>query len=160
MKYLLLLFSITFQGQVLHHQMLSSQGVSTKTPNGLIIRQTVGQQSLTGTSGNKDYVVMQGFQQNLWGKYIASNTIDAIDTIKMTTYPNPFTETINFQFSKPVADVITISIFDFLGRLIYEQNRTAVSDILTIDLSGLPTSEYLIRLKTKTLNYYTKIIKK
>lgn len=160
MKYLLLLFSITFQGQVLHHQMLSSQGVSTKTPNGLKIRQTVGQQSLTGTSGNKDYVVMQGFQQNLWGKYIASNTIDAIDTIKMTTYPNPFTETINFQFSKPVADVITISIFDFLGRLIYEQNRTAVSDILTIDLSGLPTSEYLIRLKTKSLNYYTKIIKK
>jgi hypothetical protein len=160
MKYLLLLFSITFHGQVLHHQMLSSQGISTKTPDGLIIRQTVGQQSLTGTSGNKEYVVMQGFQQSLWGKYIASNNVDAIEGITTTTYPNPFTQIINFQFSKPVADVISISIFDVLGRLIYEQKTKAVNDILTIDLSVLPTAEYLIRLKTTGLNYYTKIIKK
>ncbi|TRX27770.1 T9SS type A sorting domain-containing protein [Flavobacterium franklandianum] len=160
MKYLLLLFSITFQGQVLHHQMLSSQGISTKTPDGFLIRQTVGQQSLTGTSSNKEYVVMQGFQQSMWGKYIASNNVDAIQGITTTTYPNPFTQTINFQFSRPVADMISISIFDFLGRLIFEKNTKSVNDILTIDLMGLPTSEYLIHLKTNSLNYYTKIIKK
>jgi hypothetical protein len=159
MKYLLLLFSITFQGQVLHHQMLSSQGLSTKTLNGLIISQTVGQQSLTGTSANKDYAVMQGFQQSLWGKYIASNNVEAIEGIKTTTYPNPFTETINFQFSKPVTDIISISIFDVLGRLIYEQKKKSINNILTIDLASLPTSEYLIRLSTTNLNYYTKIIK-
>lgn len=160
MKYLLLLFSITFQGQVLHHQMISSQGLSTKTPEGLIIRQTVGQQSLTGTSGNKEFVVMQGFQQSLWGKYIASNNLETVGGITTTTYPNPFTESINFQFSKPVTDVISISVFDILGRMIYEQNKKAVNDILTIDLATLPTSEYLIHLKSSNLNYYTKIIKK
>ncbi len=159
MKYLLLLFSITFQGQVLHHQMISSQGLSTKTPDGLIIRQTVGQQSLTGTSGNKEYVVMQGFQQSLWGKYIASNHVDAIEGITTTTYPNPFTETINFQFSKPVTDAISISVYDVMGRLVYEQNKKAVNDILSIDLSELPTYEYLIRLRAANLNFYTKIIK-
>jgi hypothetical protein len=159
MKYLLLLFSVTFHGQILHHEMLSSQGISTKTSNGLIVRQTIGQQSLTGTSTNKDYVVMQGFQQSLWGKYIASNNIEAVEDIKTTTYPNPFTETINFQFSKPVTDVISISIFDVLGRLIYEQKKKAVNNVLTIDLASLPTSEYLVRLNTTKLNYYTKIIK-
>lgn len=159
MKYLFLLFSITFQGQVLHHQMLSSQGTSTKTANGLIISQTVGQQSLTGTSGNKEYVVMQGFQQSLWGKYIASNHIDAIEGVKTTTYPNPFIETVNFQFSKPVDDVISISVFDIMGRTVYEQKKKATNDVLSIDLGLLPTSEYLIRLSTTTFNYYTKIIK-
>jgi len=159
MKYLLLLFSITFQGQVLHHQMISSQGLSSKTPQGLIIRQTVGQQSLTGTSGNKEFVLMQGFQQSLWGKYIASNNLETIGGIKTTTYPNPFTDAINFQFSKPVIDEISITVFDILGRMIYEQNKKAVNDILTIDLATLPTSEYLIRLSTTNLNYYTKIIK-
>lgn len=159
MKYLLLLFSITFQGQVLHHQMLSSQGISTKTPDGLIIRQTVGQQSLTGTSGNKEYVVMQGYQQSLWGTYIASNHVDAIEGIATTTYPNPFTQNINFQFSKPVTDAISISVFDVMGRLVYEQDKKAVNNILSIDLSGLPTSEYLIRLRAANLNFYTKIIK-
>lgn len=159
MKYLFLLFSISFYGQVLHHQMISSQGLSTKTSNGLIVNQTVGQQSLTGTSTNTDYVVMQGFQQSLWGKYIASSTIETIEGIKTITYPNPFTKSINFKFSKSVSDIISISIFDVLGRLIYEQQEKAVNDILTIDLSRLPTSEYLIRLRTTSLNYYTKIVK-
>lgn len=159
MKYLLLLFSITFNGQVLHHQMLSSQGVSTKIPDGLIVRQTIGQQSMTGTSAGKEYVVMQGFQQSLWGKYIASNHVDAVEGIKTTTYPNPFIQTVYFQFSKPIADSISISVYDVLGRLVYEQNKKAVNEILSVDLSGLPRSEYLIRLNTANLNYFTKIIK-
>lgn len=160
MKYLLLFFTITFHGQVLHHQMLSSQGKSTKASNGLVVKQTVGQQSLTGSSSNEKYVVMQGFQQSLWSKYIASNKIDSVEDVKTTTYPNPFTTSINFQFSKPITDVISVYIFDILGRLVYEQKKKADSTILTIDLTTLSSSEYLVRLSTANLNYYTKIIKK
>ncbi len=160
MRYLLFLFSITFQGQVLHHQMLSSQGKSTKITNGLLINQTIGQQSITGFSTNKNYVVIQGFQQSHWGKYITSNNSVAIDSFIITTYPNPFTETINFEFSKPITDFISISVFDVLGRLVNEQKEKAINSVLTIDLSRLPTSEYLIRLNANDLNYYTKIIKK
>ncbi|RKS98722.1 T9SS type A sorting domain-containing protein [Flavobacterium sp. 123] len=160
MKYLILLFSITFHGQVLHHQMLSSQGQTTKAPNGLFVKQTVGQQSITGSSSNEKYVVIQGFQQSLWGKYIASNKIDSVEDIKTITYPNPFTTSVNFQFSKPITDVISVYIFDILGRLVYEQKKKADSTILTIDLTTLSSSEYLVRLSTANLNYYTKIIKK
>jgi hypothetical protein len=159
MRYLLLLFSITFHGQVLHHQMLSSQGLSAKTTSGLLVKQTVGQQSITGSSTNKDYVVIQGFQQSYWSKYITSNKIDVVQGISTIAYPNPFTETINFQFSKPITDEISISIFDILGRLIYEQKKKIDNTILTIDLARLPTSEFLVRLTTNNLNYYTKIIK-
>jgi hypothetical protein len=159
MRYLLLLFTITFQGQTLHHQMLSSQGISTKMPNGLFVKQTVGQQSIAGSSTNEGYVVIQGFQQSYWSKYITSNKIDVVQGISAIAYPNPFTETINFQFSKPIADEISISIFDILGRLIFEQKKKIDYDILTIDLARLPTSEFLVRLTTNNLNYYTKIIK-
>lgn len=159
MKYLLLLFTITFHGQTLHHQMLSAQGASIEMANGMIVRQTVGQQSTIGNSTNKDYVVIQGFQQSLWAKYIASNKIDIIESISTTTYPNPFTDFVNFQFSKQIADEISISIFDILGRLIYQENKIIDNNILTIDLARLPTSEFLVRLSTKDFNYYTKIIK-
>lgn len=159
MKYLLLLFTVTFHGQTLHHQMLSSQGLSTKTTNGLVVKQTVGQQSITGSSTNNDYVVIQGFQQSYWAKYIASNKIEAVEGISTITYPNPFTETINFQFSKPITDEISISIFDILGRLVYEQKKKIDNTILTIDLARLPTSEYLVRIHSNNFNYYTKIIK-
>jgi hypothetical protein len=159
-KYLLLLSSITFYGQTLHHQMISSQGASTKTPDGFIVRQTIGQQSLSGTAANKDYIIMQGFQQSFWGKHIASNNIYAIEGIKTTTYPNPFTQIVNFQFSKPVTDLVFLYVFDAFGRLVYEQNKPAINDVLSIDLSKLPTSSYLIHLKSNNLIYYTKIIKK
>ena len=155
MKYLLFLFSITFHGQVLHHQMFSSQGGTTKTSNGLIVRQTIGQQSAIGNlSGNT--VVIQGFQQSLWSSYITLNDQIEITTL---TYPNPFTETVNFQFSQSVPDQISVHIYDLLGRLVFEKNDVINDRILTIDLSTLPQSEYLVRLQTLKFNYYTKIIK-
>ncbi len=160
MKYLLFLFTISFYGQTLHHQMLSSQGQSIKMNNGIIVKQTVGQQSVIGSSTNKDYVVMQGFQQSYWSKYIASNKIDVVQGINTIAFPNPFTETINFKFSKPITEDISIFIFDILGRLVYEQKKKIDNDILTIDLAKFPTSEYLVRLNTNSFNYYTKIIKK
>lgn len=159
MKYLFLLFSITFQGQILHHQMISSQGTSIKLVDGLMINQTIGQQSITGSSSNRDYVVIQGFQQSLWAKYIATNKVDSLEQIRTITYPNPFIATVNFQFSKSITDFVSISVFDILGRLVYEQKVKAENSILTIDLGRLPSSEYLVRLNTINFNYYTKIIK-
>lgn len=127
--------------------------------DGLLLRQTVGQQSSTGNSTHKDYAVVQGFQQGLWANYIAANEVDVVEGIRTIAYPNPFTEMIYFQFSKPITDEISISIFDILGRLIYEQKKKIDSSVLTIDLARLPTSEFLVRLTANNFNYYTKIIK-
>jgi hypothetical protein len=159
MKYLLLLFSCTFYGQVLHHQMLSSQGATQELSSGIIVTQTVGQQSAIGTF-NGDNIVMQGFQQSVWSKYIASNKTENLVGIDIYTYPNPFTETIYFQFSEPITDVVTISVFDILGRELYRQDKVPVNSILTIDLAILPSTKYLVRLQTSKINYYTQIIKK
>jgi hypothetical protein len=159
MRYILIFFSCSFYGQVLHHQMISSQASFHESSTGLIIKQTIGQQSLTGNSSG-DFVVMQGFQQSLWGKYIASTRVEDLSGIKTTTYPNPFTETVNFQFSEPVTDFVTISIFDISGRLVYQKDKTPINNILTINLAMLPSTKYLVRLQTIKLNYYTQIIKK
>ena len=158
MRYLLIFFTVTFHGQVLHHQMLSSQGTSKKLSDGIVITQTIGQQSLNGTSNN-NYVVMQGFQQSFWGKYIATNIISE-NAIKTTIYPNPFSTVINIQFSKPITDLINLTIYDIRGVKILEENKKATEAILTVDLSFLPASVYLVRLRSLNLNYYTKIIKK
>lgn len=155
MRYLLIFFAVPFYGQILHHQMLSSQGTSKELKNGLLVSQTIGQQSAIGNlSGNT--VVIQGFQQSLWSSYITLNDQIEITTL---TYPNPFTETVNFQFSQSIPDQISVQIYDLLGRLVFEKNDVINDRILTIDLSTLPQSEYLVRLQTLKFNYYTKIIK-
>ena len=156
MKFLLLFFSsCTFYGQVLHHQMLSSQGASAKLSNGISVTQTIGQQGIIGNSDKKN-IVIQGFQQSLWSTYIASNDIEVIST---KTYPNPFSGSIKFEFSTFITDPIMINVFDSSGRLVYNSKEGAIGTIISVNLSHLPTSHYLVHLYTSSFSYYTKIIK-
>jgi hypothetical protein len=159
MRYTLLsfLFLNTFvYGQNLHHQMLSSQGTSVELYNGIYIRQTIGQQSATGNSTKNGYTIGQGYQQSTWSKYINSNLTSNITT---TTYPNPFIRSVNFQFSRPINEVISVAVFDIRGRLIFQEEKKASETILTIELEQLPAENYLVRLTAKNYTYYTQILK-
>ncbi|EIA07386.1 T9SS type A sorting domain-containing protein [Flavobacterium frigoris] len=156
MKFLLLFFSsFTFYAQVIHHQMISSQGGSVELTKGLIVNQTIGQQSSIGNS-NKNYIIIQGFQQSLWSTFISSNNVDSVVT---KTYPNPFVETVNFQFSQAITEPITILIYNVSGRLVFDGKKSATDTILSVNLANLPTSQYLVHLYSNNFSYYTQIIK-
>ncbi|OAZ03557.1 T9SS type A sorting domain-containing protein [Flavobacterium succinicans] len=155
MKYLLLFFSVSFYGQVLHHQMLSAQGTTKQIADGYIISQTIDQQSVIGNS-NKDPVVIQGFQQSLWNAYV-EDKLNA--EIKILTYPNPFKDIVNFQFLQAIDEEISIYIFDIAGILVNKQKGKPSNSVLTIQLPKLPQSEYLVQLRSTSMIYYTKIIK-
>nr|WP_315212284.1 T9SS type A sorting domain-containing protein [uncultured Flavobacterium sp.] len=142
--------------QNLHHQMISSQGNSVEIANGMLISQTIGQQSAIGNNTN-GYTVGQGFQQSNWRKYVNNNIVTAISTI---TYPNPFESAINFQFSKAIKDRIKIEVFDVRGRIVFEEERNASEALLNVNLSVLSSSNYLVRLTAPNYTYYSQIIKK
>ena len=160
MKHTLLFALITFNAfsQPLHHQMLSAQGTSVALSSGAYVSQTIGQQSVTGNYTKNGFTYGQGYQQHLWGKYIKSSSTTT--SITTTTYPNPFVETVNFQFSQPISDVITISVFDIRGRLIFQQEKRANESLLTVELPQLASSNYLVRLAATNYIYYTQILKK
>ncbi|WP_413998554.1 T9SS type A sorting domain-containing protein [Flavobacterium sp. W1B] len=155
MKYILLLFTASFYGQVLHHQMISSQGATQKLSNGIIVKQTIGQQSVIGIS-KENYIVMQGFQQSFWNKYIASNYYS---NIKTRTYPNPFINTVSFEFSEPIDQVVNVFIFDIGGHLVFKKSQKPIDKVLTFDLSVISGQAYLVQLQTDNFIHYTKIIK-
>ena len=159
-RYLLLfLILILYQnmlGQVLHHQMISAQGGTHMLPNGMMVTQTVGQQSPIGSSNN-DFYMSQGFQQSVWSSLVESNIKVAVSTL---VYPNPFISTIFFQFSGPVGPRVRVSIFNVAGVVVYNQESTVENGLLTINLSHLPTNPYLVRLSAIGFSYFTKIIKK
>ena len=116
----ILVSSAIFYGQGLHHQMLSAQGKSVQLSNGMFVSQTIGQQSVIGSYTNAAKIYGQGFQQNVWNKHIQSTSKKAITTI---TYPNPFINTINFQFSQPIKSQIHIELFDIRGRLVLQTDE-------------------------------------
>ena len=152
---LLLLFTSAIYSQSLHHQMLSAQGTSKVLNNGMLVSQTIGQQSAIGNHTN-GVTVGQGFQQSHWAKYLKSNTSVNIAT---TTYPNPFISTVNFQFSQPIKETIEIAVFDIRGRLIFQDKKRATDSVLTVELPQLASSNYLVRLTAPNYIYYSQILK-
>ena len=147
---------IPTNSQVLHHQMISSQGSSNKTLEGLLIRQSIGQQSAVGNF-KKDYLVQQGFQQALWANYLTTN--HQIETT-VTCYPNPFSTMLNFIFSKQLNSIIRINIFDFSGKLVYEASKINSNELVNIDLAHLASGCYLVRLVSTDFIYHNQIIRK
>ena len=140
--------------QKAHHQMISSQGSSSLTSSGLIVNQTIGQQSIAGSfSGN--FLVQQGFQQSLWANYLTSS-----EKIHITTYPNPFTDLVNFNTTTIKSGKIVVQIFDINGKVIYIKEHFVENKLITINLSSLPIGMYLVKLKRKDFNHFSKIIKK
>ncbi len=143
--------------QEVRHQMISSQGATKTTSTGIIINQTIGQQTVTGTvKCTEGIVVQQGFQQSFWSELLAESEAT---TINVTTFPNPFTESINFQFTTTIDTNITVSIFDINGRIVYTKTEKITDTTLTLDLPLLPVAQYLVKLSSSQLNYFTKIIK-
>ena len=141
--------------QQLHHEMTSAQGGTVTTANGQLVRYTVGQQSVTGTSSN-GYVVQQGFQQSNWGKILEQNTI----SIATIVFPNPFVNEVNFSFSTSPGDKISAYVFDVLGRLVYSEDVKNENNSIKLNLLHLSTAEYLVKLSSDKFVHSVKIIKK
>lgn len=141
--------------QKLHHQMLSAQGGNAITQSGVVVKYTIGQQSVTGTkTGN--VIIQQGFQQSNWDKIIATNNVVLVNT---TTYPNPYVDIINFQFSQSIGDSVSLLIFDVLGRQVYANSFPVMENKIMVNLQELQSAEYFVQLSNNMFTYHTKIIK-
>lgn len=141
--------------QKLHHQMISVQGGNAITQSGVVVKYTIGQQSVTGTkTGN--VIIQQGFQQSNWDKIIATNNVVLVNTI---TYPNPYVDIINFQFSQAIGDSVSLLIFDLLGRQVYANSFSVIENKIMVNLKELQSAEYFVQLSNNIFTYHTIIIK-
>ena len=152
---LFLVLGSTLLSQNLQRQMVSAQGNSIALTNGMYVSQSIGQQSITGTSQKNNFTLSQGYQQSLWNSYIKTNNTSLIST---KTYPNPFFDTLNFQFSQPINSPIQITLFDITGKIVFQQTKLANETLLTITNLQLPSATYLVHLSADKFDYYTQII--
>jgi hypothetical protein len=157
MKYILiLLLAFNVNAQKLHHQMISVQASNSKTTAGTFVKQTIGQQSVIGNSQKNKMTVSQGFQKSNGKTSVASKIKIGISTV---VYPNPVEDKLNFRFSSSIPGNIKVVIFDLLGRAVYQEEKSASQNILTIDNINLPSGSYIIKLNALNYEYSTKILK-
>ena len=156
--FLTFIFSSLIFSQELHHQMLSSQGGTSTTYNGIVVTQTVGQSSLTGNYSSGDFKINQGFQQSNWARLITQNELEPFTDIQF--YPNPVVSDINFLFSTPDLRNLNLKLFDTSGRNIFNKEGNASGSRIVFELNSISSGTYLLSLTNNQFKFYTRIIKK
>jgi hypothetical protein len=160
MKVVFLLFfaslcTVFSQAQMVHHQMTSSQGASDRLANNVFVQQSIGQQSAVGNYLGSSFSVGQGFQQGKISKGKASPE----SSIQLTAFPNPFTSSLNFQFSAFIDGFITISIYDVMGRLVLTSEKELINNMISLDNLIFPNGQYVAELSTKKASFTINILK-
>ena len=151
---LLLIFTINTVSAQLHHQMLSSQGSTSKTASGVIATQTIGQTSVIGTYDNLSFKISQGYQQAFWARMISEqNSPD----FEVSVYPNPFESHFTIRYNGE--GLVSVSIYDVAGKLIYNKDHLFTTPQKMINVDALSSGVYLVKLQSNKLNYFTKLIK-
>lgn len=160
MRFILIVFlfmNVVVNGQtIIHHQALSSQGKSIKLGNGMYVSQIIGRQNIIGNYAKKEGSYGKVHPKSDGETDLKKKRFPNITTIN---YPNPFTDKIHFQFSKTIEDIITVRIFDVQGKTVFKQEKQAYNNMLTVELSHLPRSNYTIQLSTFNFIYSAKILK-
>jgi len=155
--YLCLFLALPIRAQELHHQMLSAQGGSFELQNGYRVSQTIGQQSSIGTKGGQKFSIIQGFQQSKWATLIRNNPVSELQRI--TVFPNPFLETVNFEWSEAIDGEVTIQLYSVSGQLVLTSRVMLSNNRIQLQLPLLSRGVYLVQIRSKRGTYYTKIIK-
>ncbi len=143
-------------GQSLHHFMLSAQGNSQTINGGMVVLQTIGQQSVNGTATSSNLTMQQGFQQSLISQFFP---VYNVNTVSTTVYPNPFSTTVNVALSAPITEDLTISLYNLFGVLVYQEVKTAPQSLLTFNFGNLPSSSYILHLTSKNYSFSKTLIK-
>ncbi|MFM2369766.1 MAG: hypothetical protein RL619_2079 [Bacteroidota bacterium] len=121
-----------------------------------IIQQSVGQGSVIGTFMNDNLILRQGFIQPDVLAKIADKTIPL--NLEAVIYPNPFSENILLMFNEEVTSIISVEIYDIIGKLIFSKDYSP-SQSIDVSLGNLPVSNYIIKAKANNKQFVKKIIK-
>lgn len=142
--------------QSVHHQMTSAQGASIHASNGVVMKQSVGQQSVIGKYSGSQFSVGQGFIQGGFSQKTFIHT----PSIQVSCYPNPFVSKMNLQFSATIDGLVQIYLYDAMGRLLYTAEKSMFNKLITIDTpTSLPDGAYILKLQSGNFNYTTNLLK-
>jgi exopolysaccharide biosynthesis protein len=100
----------------------------------------------------------EGFMdfENISGQYPVTTSMDDESYLPTQTelyqnYPNPFNPSTVIQFSMPEAGMVSVTVYDLLGRVVAQplnEQRSAGTHTLNFDASHLSSGMYIYRLET------------
>lgn len=88
------------------------------------------------------------FARSQSGKISEPNFLPDIQSKVVRFYPNPATNIINFEFSKPVQKDYILQVFNFVGKKVFESS--AVLQKTSVSLTDFYRGIYIFQLRDKS----------
>jgi hypothetical protein len=96
--------------------------------------------------------------ENISGQYPVTTSLDEDTQLPVRAeleqnYPNPFNPSTTIQYSVPESGIVTIRVYDLLGRVVarpLNEHRSAGSHTLNFDASHLSSGMYIYSMETGT----------
>ena len=141
--------------QSLHHQTLSAMGTTAQIGSaGLLVQQSIGQSSVTGTFNSSTAYLSQGFLKGL--PSLSKEPELPFDVI---AFPNAFDNQIRFRFTSDPNIPTQVRIHDSQGKLVYEQQHLPKNQEIEVQLAHLAPGIYLVDLHTDRRSTQVRILK-
>jgi hypothetical protein len=121
-----------------------------------VMQQSIGQASTIGTFYTKEFIARQGFLQPQVAAYTKGIAIPL--SLDANVYPNPFAESITIDFSEQINDIIDVTVFDALGRIVFSNSYSGGQKV-KVDFFNLPPAYYLLKVTANYRLFMKKIIK-
>ncbi len=115
---------------------------------------TLGQ-TVTATVSGNGVAATQGFQQT---SYVIVDLKEPDADMNVSLYPNPTSGELVLDFSTIPASNTTVKVIDFTGKVVLI--TTVANQKQSLDLSQLPTGNYIVNIKNDTQERNFKVIKK
>ncbi|MGY6521474.1 MAG: T9SS type A sorting domain-containing protein, partial [Mongoliitalea sp.] len=82
-------------------------------------------------------------------------------TVKVTSYPNPFTDQINLTFTPGFDEAVYITVYNSKGIVLFEQTYASSLEVIRISLSSsLPKGMYRVRIQSRSFTDNIGMIKR
>ncbi|WP_223033895.1 T9SS type A sorting domain-containing protein [Hanstruepera marina] len=153
------LFFQTGFAQIKKKETLSSQGSSHfiyANNKSYFIQESIGQASVTFTYNLDGYALRQGFLQPISPSALNGGSDTDLDGY---FYPNPFDNDIHIRFNEAIYDVLQVTLFDVLGRTIYN-NEFGPVQTLDLDFGFVSSGNYVLVVRMRSKTFLAKLIRR
>ena len=117
-----------------------------------------GQACVTSGLGDNTCMTLSGK-----GTLVESNKTVGIDpevtTKQLVAYPNPTSNQLYLKFAKENTANVTVRLLDLSGRTVFQNEFRELGKQTKIDIANLIPGLYTLEVKSKDINYRTKITK-
>lgn len=151
MKKFIIFFAICVLGEYSFGQSISSQVIAStgdySESSDYSISWTLGEIAIE-TLESSAYILTQGFHQGYFEITSVDNPLEK--NVEIKVYPNPATDYIFVSLESDEVRSAMIELYDLDGRIVLKENWDSPEGPYPIDLSGLTSAQYLLKILTRT----------